>query len=129
MAILVMPTLGWRWLLGFSSLPLIIFALFCAWLPESARFHLASGRPDLAYETLKRISVDNRAPLPEGRLAAVKTDLKRGQFADLLSKEHRRTTLILWFIWFANAFSYYGIVLLTTEMFQIGNACKGSVKF
>ncbi len=26
---------------------------------------------------------------------------------------------------FANAFSYYGIVLLTTEMFQIGNACKG----
>jgi hypothetical protein len=28
-------------------------------------------------------------------------------------------------MWFANAFSYYGLVLLTTEMFQIGNACEG----
>lgn len=125
LAILLMPTLGWRWLLGFSSLPLLIFALFCAWLPESARFHMASGRADLAYETLKRISADNKVPMPEGKLAVVKSELKRGQIADLLSKEHRTTTLILWFIWFANAFSYYGIVLLTTEMFQIGNACKG----
>jgi hypothetical protein len=51
---------------GFSSLPLLIFALFCAWLPESARFHLASGQPDMALETLKRISLDNKIPLPEG---------------------------------------------------------------
>ena len=98
----------------------------CAWLPESARFHMASGQPHLALETLKRIANDNRTSLPEGRLAVVKTDTKRGQIKDLLSKEHRRTSLILWFIWFANAFSYYGIVLLTTEMFQIGNACKAT---
>ena len=57
-----------------------------------------------------------------------KTDKKRGQFKELISKEHRRTTITLWFIWFANAFSYYGIVLLTTEMFQIGNTCKGIKK-
>ena len=126
LAILLMPTLGWRWLLAFSSLPLLIFALFCAWLPESARFHLASGQADLALETLKRISADNRMPLPEGKLLASRNEQKRGQFVDLLSAEHRRTTLTLWFIWFANAFSYYGIVLLTTEMFQIGNACKAT---
>ena len=64
--------------------------------------------------------------MPRGRLEPVRVDqIRRGQFVDLLAPEHRRTTLILWFIWFANAFSYYGIVLLTTEMFQIGNACKG----
>ncbi len=72
MAIVVMPTLGWRWLLGFSSLPLLIFAIFCAWLPESARFHLASGRPDLAMDTLKRIAKDNKTSLPEGRLEYIK---------------------------------------------------------
>jgi len=126
LAIVVMPTLGWRWLLGFSALPLLIFSIFCAWLPESARFHLASGRADLALETLQRIAKDNKTSLPEGKLAIIKSDTKRGQLVDLLSKEHRRTTLILWFIWFANAFSYYGIVLLTTEMFQIGNACKAT---
>lgn len=125
LAILVMPTLGWRWLLAFSSLPLLIFTVFCSWLPESARYHLASGRSDLAEETLERISQDNKVPLPQGNLKIIKSETKRGQFADLLSDEHRVTTLILWFIWFANAFCYYGIVLLTTEMFQIGNACQG----
>lgn len=28
LAILVMPTLGWRWLLGLSTIPLFIFAFF-----------------------------------------------------------------------------------------------------
>ena len=70
-----MPNLGWRWLLGFSSIPLLIFALFCAWLPESARFHLTSLQPDLAYKTLKRISDDNKVLLPEGKLAIIKVIL------------------------------------------------------
>lgn len=29
LALWVMPTLGWRWLLGFSALPLAIFVGFC----------------------------------------------------------------------------------------------------
>ena len=29
LAILVMPTLGWRWLLGLSNIPLFIFAILC----------------------------------------------------------------------------------------------------
>jgi len=124
MAIIVMPTLGWRWLLALSSVPLLIFAVFCVWLPESARFHMTCNRPDLAMETLQRIASENKTTLPEGKLASVTTELKRGQFIDLLSKEHRTTTLILWFIWFANAFSYYGIVLITTELFQLGNVCQ-----
>lgn len=59
LAIIVMPTLGWRWLLAFSALPLLVFAIFCTWLPESARFHLASGQTHAATETLKRIALDN----------------------------------------------------------------------
>jgi hypothetical protein len=67
-----MPTLGWRWLLGFSALPLLLFLGFCAWLPESPRFHLASNRADLAQKTLQRIADDNKKSLPEGTLAGVK---------------------------------------------------------
>lgn len=67
-----MPTLGWRWLLGFSAVPLIVFLAFCYWLPESARFHLTSNRPDLALETLKRIAQENQTSLPEGSLAVIK---------------------------------------------------------
>jgi MFS family permease len=68
LAILIMPTLGWRWFLGVSSIPLLIFLFLCFWLPESARFHLISNKPDLALKTLKRIADDNKSCLPEGIL-------------------------------------------------------------
>jgi hypothetical protein len=38
------------------------------WLPESARYHVAAGHPELAYATLKRIADDNGKPMPFGRL-------------------------------------------------------------
>ncbi len=76
LAIFVMPNLGWRWLLAFSALPLLVFVMFCSWLPESARFNLARGQPDLAYETLKTISQENKKPLPEGKLAVIKVELQ-----------------------------------------------------
>uniref|UniRef100_A0A672P375 SV2 related protein n=1 Tax=Sinocyclocheilus grahami TaxID=75366 RepID=A0A672P375_SINGR len=47
----------------------------------------------------------------------------RGKIQDLFSPHFRWTTVLLWFIWFSNAFSYYGVVLLTTELFQEGGAC------
>ena len=40
----------------------------------------------------------------------------RGSIKDLLKNPMRVTTALLWIIWFSCAFSYYGIVLLTTEI-------------
>jgi MFS family permease len=68
LAYLVMPTLRWRWLLGITSAPLLIFIVLCIWLPESARFQLISNKPDLALKTLKRIADDNQKDLPDGDL-------------------------------------------------------------
>uniref|UniRef100_A0A8C9EXW0 SV2 related protein n=1 Tax=Pavo cristatus TaxID=9049 RepID=A0A8C9EXW0_PAVCR len=48
----------------------------------------------------------------------------RGKMRDLFTPHFRWTTLLLWFIWFSNAFSYYGLVLLTTEFFQAGDVCS-----
>ncbi|XP_041266287.1 synaptic vesicle 2-related protein isoform X2 [Onychostruthus taczanowskii] len=80
LAVVVMPTLGWRWLLILSALPLLLFAGLC-------------------FED-------------------------RGKMRDLFTPHFRWTTLLLWFIWFSNAFSYYGLVLLTTELFQAGDVCS-----
>ncbi|XP_061590175.1 synaptic vesicle 2-related protein-like [Cololabis saira] len=122
LALWVMPTLGWRWLLGLSTIPMAIFVCFCFWLPESPRFDVLIGRREKAILTLTRIANDNGKPMPPGKLVDYKqTD--RGQIKDLFSHQYRKTTLLLWFIWFANAFSYYGIVLLTTELFQAGDLC------
>ncbi|XVE89235.1 hypothetical protein DITRI_Ditri19aG0134200 [Diplodiscus trichospermus] len=45
----------------------------------------------------------------------------------LLSPELVRPTTLLWIVFFGNAFSYYGLVLLTTELHNGRNSC-GSVK-
>ncbi|XP_073696158.1 synaptic vesicle 2-related protein-like [Garra rufa] len=125
LAMVVMPTLGWKWLLAFSTLPLVVFAASCCWLPESARFDVLRGREDKALDTLKYIAAVNRSSVPTGRLIA-NTQTDRGRIKDLFIPEYRKTTLLVWFIWFCNAFSYYGLVLLTTEMFQAGSACSGT---
>lgn len=52
---------------------------------------------------------------------------RRGRVGDLFTADLRMTTLLLWFIWFANTFCYYGIVLVTTELLGIqdNNICDG----
>lgn len=41
----------------------------------------------------------------------------------LLSPELVRSTLLLWVVFFGNAFTYYGLVLLTTELNNNSNRC------
>uniref|UniRef100_A0A8C2CGS9 SV2 related protein b n=1 Tax=Cyprinus carpio TaxID=7962 RepID=A0A8C2CGS9_CYPCA len=125
LAMVVMPTLGWKWLLAFSTFPLVVFAASCCWLPESARFDVLRGREDKALDTLKYIAAANGSSVPTGRLIA-NTQTERGRIRDLFIPEYRKTTLLVWLIWFCNAFSYYGIVLLTTELFQSGSACSAT---
>ncbi|OWK61247.1 Synaptic vesicle 2-related protein [Lonchura striata] len=123
LAVVVMPTLGWRWLLILSALPLLLFAGLCFWLPESARYDVLSGNQEKALATLKRIATENGAPMPLGKLVVSRQE-DRGKMRDLFTPHFRWTTLLLWFIWFSNAFSYYGLVLLTTELFQAGDVCS-----
>ena len=119
LALVVMPNLGWRWLLALSALPLFFFSLACKWIPESPRYNVLSGHPSKAYETLKRIATDNKKPMPLGKLICNKQE-KRGRLQDLFAnKQQAKTTILLWIIWFNCAFSYYGLVLLTTELFQV----------
>lgn len=208
LAILVMPTLGWRWLLGLSTIPLFIFAVLCfvsmtlavvafhvmrssfitghgccvwlQWLPESARYDVLTGNQEKALATLKRIATENGAPMPLGKLIAARQVRDTVMLSNLYipvwymwlflslggswkdsgpvfislpldhstalvylvfevlrprtscsCDDHRchictflcGTLLCCCFIRFANAFSYYGLVLLTTELFQEGGAC------
>uniref|UniRef100_A0A1I7UJ43 MFS domain-containing protein n=1 Tax=Caenorhabditis tropicalis TaxID=1561998 RepID=A0A1I7UJ43_9PELO len=101
LAYFVMETFGWRALMFLSSLPLGIFAVASFWLPESARFDMASGHPERALETLQAAARMNRVQLPVGRLvSSTKAGSEsRGDIANLLSPDLRKTTLLLWAIW------------------------------
>ncbi|KAL1458080.1 hypothetical protein WDU94_008254 [Cyamophila willieti] len=120
LALIVMPTLGWKWLLALSTAPLLAFACICPWLPESARYHVASGQPEKALATLRTIAADNGKPMLLGRLVVDDNTVgeHRGRVRDLLSVQLRTTSLLLWYIWTVCAFCYYGVVLMTTELFE-----------
>ena len=62
----VMPTLGWRWLLALSALPLLLLLALYPLLPESPHWLVAQGRYAEAEALLLRVAKINghHAPLP-----------------------------------------------------------------
>lgn len=117
LALIVMPNFGWRWLLSISTIPLFLFSLFTPWLPESVYFDLISGRTDSALSTLKRVARENNKPMPIGRLVLDRVQSNsKNKWSELLSRQMYKTTILLWIVWMASAFCYYGIVLITTEL-------------
>nr|CAD7460198.1 unnamed protein product [Timema tahoe] len=71
------------------------------WLPESARYHIASDQTEKALTTLEKIALDNGKPMLLGRLVVdddSSNPSRRGRIKDLLSPELCRTSLLLWFI-------------------------------
>ncbi|CAK9146143.1 unnamed protein product [Ilex paraguariensis] len=66
------------------------------------------------------------SPRQNGDLPPNGIDSKKGgilSLSMLLSTELFRSTLLLWVVFFGNAFSYYGLVLLTTELNNGNNKC------
>ncbi|CAN4085060.1 unnamed protein product [Withania somnifera] len=155
LAWVVMPRLGWRWLLGFSALPSSLLLLFYGVTLESPRYLCMKGREKEALLVLEKIARMNGRKLPCGILVSDKQieldehssvsedkellspsasgDVTLGPvessqegvspLVTLLSPEFAKSTILLWIVFFGNAFSYYGLVLLTTELSVGQNQC------
>ncbi|KAJ4963594.1 hypothetical protein NE237_023533 [Protea cynaroides] len=145
----VMPTLGWRWLLALSSLPSSVLLFFYGITPESPRFLCMKGRTSEALDVLEKVARVNQTKLPLGLLVSdhkIEPDGKctPSEVTHLLSKRSEtaipevgainsllmllspklvRSTLLLWVVFFGNAFSYYGLVLLTSELSSGRSKC------
>ncbi|CAN1298965.1 Organic cation/carnitine transporter 7 [Linum perenne] len=149
---IVMPRLGWKWLVGLSSIPSFLLLVFYYWTPESPRYLCLKGRKDEAVKVMERVAKYNKKTLPPGVLLTDHEIELQGQremtlspdsnplpprtWEDsnlghlmtiklLLSRKLARSTVMLWLIFFGNAFSYYGIVLLTTQLNR-SNLCGKS---
>ncbi|XP_009800311.1 organic cation/carnitine transporter 7-like [Nicotiana sylvestris] len=133
LAMVIMPTLGWRWLLALSSIPSFAALFLYIFTVESPRYLCAKGRINDAYDILRKIAEVNKTELPPGMLVSDEvTDLneellspgenKTSSFNSgfssllmLLSPSLRRNTLLIWVVFIGNTFSYYGIILLTSQ--------------
>uniref|UniRef100_M4AF14 SVOP-like n=1 Tax=Xiphophorus maculatus TaxID=8083 RepID=M4AF14_XIPMA len=122
LGMLVVPTMGWRWMIRLSITPSIILIFLFKFIPESARYNVSAGKVDAAVKTLQRIARMNRASLPPGRL--VEPALReRGSWRILFSPTFRRTSLLLWYSWFVASFAYYGSVLSSSELLEKNLLC------
>ncbi|KZV16593.1 organic cation/carnitine transporter 7-like [Dorcoceras hygrometricum] len=145
-----MPTLGWRWLLVLSSIPCFGALVFYFLTVESPRYLYMNGRITDAQNILRKMAISNRKDPPSGTLvfdqmaepdeeftpsedahflSAGKKDItiyKRGfsSILTLLSPPLLKTTLLLWIVYFGNTFSYYGVVLLTSELSSSRSKCN-----
>ncbi|KAM3925633.1 putative transporter SVOPL [Leptodactylus fuscus] len=118
----VIPTLGWRWLIRFASIPGIILILVFKFVPESARFNVSVGKKQEAMETLGKIAKINRSKMPEGTIHEPVAE-KNGSFLDLLDPKYLRTSLQIWVIWLGIAFAYYGVILASSELLEKDLLC------
>lgn len=150
---IVMPRFGWRWLLVLSSLPSFVLLIFNNVIPESPRYLCMKSRTTEAYNILQKGAVLNQQELPPGMLVSHSTSELNEEFAssegaNLLSARRKtlisdsrtsnvsvifsskliRTTLLLWLLYFGNTFSYYGIILLTSELSGGKSDCSTAAK-
>lgn len=107
LAWLVIPRFGWRVLFVLSAVPGIFMLLMRRTVPESPRFKLAGGRTEEARKILAEVARVNGTQLPEGKLEGIASP-RPSRAKDLFAPHLRRTTLLLWFIWFAISVGYYG---------------------
>eukprot|EP01062_Namystynia_karyoxenos_P023307 TRINITY_DN19003_c0_g1_i1.p1 TRINITY_DN19003_c0_g1~~TRINITY_DN19003_c0_g1_i1.p1 ORF type:complete len:609 (+),score=158.22 TRINITY_DN19003_c0_g1_i1:176-2002(+) len=129
LAFATMPNLphdtGWRVLLVLSAAPLFILITLYPLLPESPRWDALNGNLKRATATLEQAARRNKRSMPPGVLVAQSqlheqqhAKVAKAKIKDLFKPQLRLTTMLLLPMWFVVAMSYYGVVLLNTELFQ-----------
>jgi putative MFS transporter len=108
LALLLVPTVGWRPLLASSALAAALVFWIRRQVPESPRYLAASGRLAEARRVLVQVAEANRQPLPAGELKAAAPG-PAVEMAALWRRPYRAITAVLWVAWFAISLGYYGV--------------------
>eukprot|EP00117_Sycon_ciliatum_P047317 scpid69834/ scgid1271/ Synaptic vesicle 2-related protein len=133
MAIGIMSALNWRYLLAFSVFAYILVLPLALTIPESPLYYISRGKLGSAMDSLQDIARGNGKELPSGQLVKrcnalsnegldqpAKAQADAHGILDLFRPlKGLVTTLLLWLIWFLIAFTYFGVLLMTTELLEM----------
>ncbi|XP_068432785.1 organic cation transporter protein [Clinocottus analis] len=106
----------WRKLQLAISAPGFLFVFYIWLLPKSARWLMANDRKEEAWELIRKAAQMNGRPLSKDlqmRKVEEKTEVKKKHSViDLVrTPKMRKQSLIVFYLWFANVFVYYGLSL------------------
>lgn len=118
LAWLVVPTLGWRWLFALSAVPGIIIFFIRRSVPESPRYLMVNGKEQEAVKILRQVAAENKVSLPDEIIIEKPVIQKKMGVVELWKPRLRRTTLLLWLIWFAISLGYYGVFTWLPNFFR-----------
>jgi putative MFS transporter len=99
----------WRWAFFAGALPALYVFVLRRSLPESPRHLMARGRAAEAEAIVREVEAG--AGRPQGAPLTPDPPEPAARLRDLFSGRLRRRTAVLWALWFAMAFSYYGMFI------------------
>jgi putative MFS transporter len=121
-SIFIVPNLGWRWMFLLGALPAFLTIGLRRFVPESPRWLAQKGELARADETLVQIEAavrrDTKAPLPEPVLGTAMTVQRETNWRGLFEGIYRRRTIMLAFVWFAQAIIAYGLLTWIPTIFR-----------
>lgn len=116
LAWLIVPRVGWRWLLAVSAVPGLIVYFIRRYVPESPRYLLISGREQEAVAVLNQVARENGVDITFEALAPVERTT-RVTVTALWRRPFVRITLMLWIVWFMISLGYYGVFIWLPRIF------------
>jgi AAHS family benzoate transporter-like MFS transporter len=112
-AMALLPTLGWRWVIGVGFIPVLLLPLLAWILPESLEYLMSKGRRSEAEQLARKLGVTpfvdhdwTPAPSPD---AAVRPVGWKQSLAALFSRDYLRPTVFFWISLFCGMVLVYGL--------------------
>lgn len=127
LAWMILPNHGWRYLVLIASFPGGLCLLISLTLLDESPFFFAMHQDrENTMSVLQDMARSNGTRLPDGEiiLTSKEIEIRRRMkkqstcsgLSSILTSKIWWTTVRLWFVWFACAFSYYGTILVTTML-------------
>jgi putative MFS transporter len=114
---LAIPALGWRAAFFIGAVPALFAAFIRMAVPESPRYLEERGRYTEADSLVRKLEgeagIDYRGEIDSATASKVNKPSMLRSIGSIWAKAHRRSTAVLWVIWFGINFGYYGFVLWT----------------
>eukprot|EP00298_Acanthocystis_sp_HF-20_P012353 c19846_g2_i1.p1 GENE.c19846_g2_i1~~c19846_g2_i1.p1 ORF type:complete len:539 (+),score=191.52 c19846_g2_i1:549-2165(+) len=115
----------WRWLIALSTVPMGFVLMLFVFLPESPQYYMYRGKAFKCLQLLQKMA-NRRGKQLVGSLT-YEDRRKKGNVRDLFTAQVINITVLQLIIWWICAFCYYGVLLITTQLFNMeeeGLRCK-----